>query len=65
MRSNFETPRRGGAHAFFDRLAGRYDAHRQRARLHAMSDHLLSDIGVARDQIDDAFRAALGSRPRG
>ena len=38
---------------------------RQTARtLRSLEDHLLADIGVSRDQIDSASRAAIGSGRR-
>ena len=41
----------------------RLDARAQdRAHLHAMPDHMLRDIGLTRDGIDEALRGAARSR---
>ncbi len=43
----------------------RLDARAQdRARLHAMPDHMLKDIGLTRDGIDEALRDAERNRRR-
>lgn len=57
--------RHGGATSLLDRLIGRLAARKQRRRLEALSDHLLTDIGITRDQIDAAFRGVLDPTFRG
>jgi uncharacterized protein YjiS (DUF1127 family) len=41
-------------------LLRRDEAVRSRARLHAMSDHMLRDIGLTRGLIDEALRGNIG-----
>jgi uncharacterized protein YjiS (DUF1127 family) len=41
-------------------LLRRDEAIRSRARLHAMSDHMLRDIGLTRGLIDEALRTNIG-----
>jgi uncharacterized protein YjiS (DUF1127 family) len=40
-------------------LLRRDEAVRSRSRLHAMSDHMLRDIGLTRDLIDEAVRGEI------
>lgn len=47
------------------RLLRRLEARIQRDRLQALSDHTLRDIGIVRDQIDEAVRGALDLTIRG
>ncbi len=51
-------PRLSGA-TFLDWLLRRLDAHADRRHLHSLSDHLLSDMGIMRDQIDDILKGAM------
>jgi uncharacterized protein YjiS (DUF1127 family) len=50
--------------AIFGRILRAIDASDDQTRLHAMSDHMLKDIGLTRDGIGEALRAAAeGRRP--
>lgn len=42
--------------AFLKRLLAAWAAARSRSELHALSDHLLKDIGVRRGDIERLFR---------
>jgi uncharacterized protein YjiS (DUF1127 family) len=46
--------------AVIEWLVRRDEAVRSRARLNAMSDHMLKDIGITRNEIDEALRGNIG-----
>jgi uncharacterized protein YjiS (DUF1127 family) len=48
-----------GLATIVDWLLRRDEAVRSRSRLHALSDHLLKDVGLTRELIDDALRGNL------
>jgi uncharacterized protein YjiS (DUF1127 family) len=48
-----------GLAAIVEWLLRRDEAVRARTRLHAMSDHMLKDVGLTRELIDDALRGNL------
>ena len=56
-----KAPRRcgGGAAWFLQRLLGRLTRWEDRNHLHALSDHMLRDLGIMRDQIDDVMRGRV------
>lgn len=55
---------RSSARRLVGRLLQSVDDRVQRNRLHAASDHLLRDMGIARDQIDEAFSGRLDPASR-
>lgn len=60
--SSFLSARPSRRRARFSLLAWllhRSAIHRDRARLHALSDHTLRDMGLTRDQVDDAVAGRL------
>jgi len=61
--TGFSRPRRLSAAplvAIVKWLLRRDEAFRSRARLHAMSNHMLRDIGLTRGLIDEALRGNIG-----
>ncbi|WP_210529347.1 DUF1127 domain-containing protein [Rubellimicrobium arenae] len=52
-------PRTYGTWARIGRISRALRAHEDRVHLHALSDHMLNDMGFLRDQIDDVLRGVV------
>lgn len=57
--ANVRSGQGAGALSLLRRLLRALQAHEDRVHLHALSDHMLNDMGFLRDQIDDVLRGSV------